>query len=123
MRYKLDWCYKFYDLNILGCFSEIGSEHGKSVFLLLSKIKAVPSLEAQKDMVKWVLQVGNFFKSIPTFYYISSQNNAHIVHLHLTAYLFSCQMFEIVKCLRDKSSPSASTSIEATKPEEVKLNN
>uniref|UniRef100_A0AAQ4NNA1 E3 ubiquitin-protein ligase n=1 Tax=Gasterosteus aculeatus aculeatus TaxID=481459 RepID=A0AAQ4NNA1_GASAC len=34
----------------------IGSEHGKSVFLLLSKIKAVPSLEAQKDMVKWVLQ-------------------------------------------------------------------
>lgn len=38
----------------------IGSEHGKSVFLLLSKIKAVPSLEAQKDMVKWVLQVGSY---------------------------------------------------------------
>uniref|UniRef100_A0A671WAZ7 E3 ubiquitin-protein ligase n=1 Tax=Sparus aurata TaxID=8175 RepID=A0A671WAZ7_SPAAU len=62
---------------------KIGSEHGKSVFLLLSKIKSVPSLEAQKDMVKWVLQ-----------------------------------MFEIVKCLREKSSPTASMSVEATKPEE-----
>ncbi|XP_073339559.1 E3 ubiquitin-protein ligase UBR1 isoform X1 [Pagrus major] len=62
---------------------KIGSEHGKSVFLLLSKIKAVPSLEAQKDMVKWVLQ-----------------------------------MFEIIKCLREKSSPTASMSVEATKPEE-----
>uniref|UniRef100_A0A7N6ALT7 E3 ubiquitin-protein ligase n=1 Tax=Anabas testudineus TaxID=64144 RepID=A0A7N6ALT7_ANATE len=38
-------------------------------------IKAIPSLEAQKDMVKWVLQ-----------------------------------MFEIVKCLREKSSPAASMS-------------
>uniref|UniRef100_A0A7N8XEN9 E3 ubiquitin-protein ligase n=1 Tax=Mastacembelus armatus TaxID=205130 RepID=A0A7N8XEN9_9TELE len=28
-----------------------------SVFLLLSKIKGLPSLEAQKDMVKWLLQV------------------------------------------------------------------
>uniref|UniRef100_A0A8P4KKJ6 E3 ubiquitin-protein ligase n=1 Tax=Dicentrarchus labrax TaxID=13489 RepID=A0A8P4KKJ6_DICLA len=62
---------------------KIGSEHGKSVFLLLSKIKAVPSLEAQKDMIKWVLQ-----------------------------------MFEIVKCLREKSSPTASMSMETTKPEE-----
>ncbi|XP_071354990.1 E3 ubiquitin-protein ligase UBR1 isoform X2 [Trachinotus anak] len=62
----------------------IGSEHGKSVFLLLSKIKTLPSLEAQKDMVKWVLQ-----------------------------------MFEIVKCLREKSSPTASMSVETTtKPEE-----
>ncbi|KAI3367729.1 hypothetical protein L3Q82_026576 [Scortum barcoo] len=62
---------------------KIGSEHGKSVFLLLSKIKTVPSLEAQKDMVKWLLQ-----------------------------------MFEVVKCLREKSSPSASMSVETTKPEE-----
>uniref|UniRef100_A0A8D3CR77 E3 ubiquitin-protein ligase n=1 Tax=Scophthalmus maximus TaxID=52904 RepID=A0A8D3CR77_SCOMX len=46
-------------------------------------IKALPSLEAQKDMVKWVLQ-----------------------------------MFEIVKCLREKSSPTASMSVETTKPEE-----
>ncbi|KAK7904739.1 hypothetical protein WMY93_017346 [Mugilogobius chulae] len=61
----------------------IGSEQGKSVFLLLSKIKAVPSLEAQKDMIKWVLQ-----------------------------------MFEIVKCLREKSSPAASMSVETAKPEE-----
>lgn len=55
-RYKLVWFCE------LGCASSvlpgIGSEHGKSVFLLLSKIKALPSLEAQKDMVKWVLQVG-----------------------------------------------------------------
>ncbi|XP_068608567.1 E3 ubiquitin-protein ligase UBR1 [Brachionichthys hirsutus] len=62
---------------------KIGSEHGKSVFILLSKIKAVPSLNAQKDIVKWVLQ-----------------------------------MFEIVKCLREKSSPSASMSTETTRPEE-----
>uniref|UniRef100_A0A3B5ANA7 E3 ubiquitin-protein ligase n=1 Tax=Stegastes partitus TaxID=144197 RepID=A0A3B5ANA7_9TELE len=62
---------------------KIGSEHGKSVFLLLSKIKALPSLEAQKDMVKWVLQ-----------------------------------MFEIVKCLREKSSPAVPMSMETTKPEE-----
>ncbi|TNN84157.1 E3 ubiquitin-protein ligase UBR1 [Liparis tanakae] len=61
----------------------IGSEHGKSVFALLSKIKTVPSLDAQKDMVKWVLQ-----------------------------------MFEIVKCLREKSSPTASMSVDTTKPEE-----
>uniref|UniRef100_A0A671W5G1 E3 ubiquitin-protein ligase n=1 Tax=Sparus aurata TaxID=8175 RepID=A0A671W5G1_SPAAU len=64
-------------------FSLKARKHGKSVFLLLSKIKSVPSLEAQKDMVKWVLQ-----------------------------------MFEIVKCLREKSSPTASMSVEATKPEE-----
>lgn len=36
----------------------MGAERGKSVFLLLSKIKTLPSLEAQKDMIKWVLQVG-----------------------------------------------------------------
>ncbi|XP_026159837.1 E3 ubiquitin-protein ligase UBR1 isoform X2 [Mastacembelus armatus] len=61
----------------------IGSEQGCSVFLLLSKIKGLPSLEAQKDMVKWLLQ-----------------------------------MFEIVKCLREKSSPTASMSMETSKPEE-----
>ncbi|XP_028250959.1 E3 ubiquitin-protein ligase UBR1 isoform X2 [Parambassis ranga] len=61
----------------------IGSEHGTSVFLLLSKIIALPSLEAQKDMVKWVLQ-----------------------------------MFEIVKCLREKSSPPMSMNMETSKPEE-----
>lgn len=38
-------------------FPEIGSEHGKSVFHMLSRLKEVPSLEAQKDMVKWLLQV------------------------------------------------------------------
>ncbi|XP_072221538.1 E3 ubiquitin-protein ligase UBR1 [Leuresthes tenuis] len=61
----------------------IGSEQGKSVILLLSKIKALPSLEAQKDMVTWLLQ-----------------------------------MFEIVKCLREKSSPTVSESMEMSKPEE-----
>uniref|UniRef100_A0A4W6FB22 E3 ubiquitin-protein ligase n=1 Tax=Lates calcarifer TaxID=8187 RepID=A0A4W6FB22_LATCA len=64
-------------------FSLKARKQSKSVFLLLSKIKALPSLEAQKDMVKWVLQ-----------------------------------MFEIVKCLREKSSPTASMSVETTKPEE-----
>lgn len=39
------------------CFPEIGSEHGKSLFNMLSRIKDVPSLEAQKDMMKWLLQV------------------------------------------------------------------
>uniref|UniRef100_A0AAQ5ZJW9 E3 ubiquitin-protein ligase n=1 Tax=Amphiprion ocellaris TaxID=80972 RepID=A0AAQ5ZJW9_AMPOC len=63
-------------------FSLKARKHGKSVFLLLYKIKALPSLEAQKDMVKWVLQ-----------------------------------MFEIVKCLREKSSPTVPMSME-TKPEE-----
>lgn len=29
-------------------------------------------------------------------------------------------MFEMVKCLREKSSPTASMSVETTKPEEVK---
>lgn len=62
---------------------KIDSEHSKSLFVLLSKIMAVPSLEAQKDMIKWVLR-----------------------------------MFEIVKCLREKSSPTASVSMETTKPEE-----
>lgn len=38
-------------------FPEIGSEHGKSVFNMLSRVKDVPSLEAQKDMMKWLLQV------------------------------------------------------------------
>ncbi|XP_007553185.1 E3 ubiquitin-protein ligase UBR1 isoform X1 [Poecilia formosa] len=61
----------------------VGSEHGKSLFLLLSKIKALPSLEAQKDLVKWLLQ-----------------------------------MFEIVKCIREKSSPTVSVSMDTTKPEE-----
>ncbi|KAM4541816.1 E3 ubiquitin-protein ligase UBR1 [Odontesthes bonariensis] len=61
----------------------IGAEQGKSVILLLSKIKALPSLEAQKDMVTWLLQ-----------------------------------MFEIVKCLREKSSPTVSVSMEMSKPEE-----
>uniref|UniRef100_A0AAV2JE81 E3 ubiquitin-protein ligase n=1 Tax=Knipowitschia caucasica TaxID=637954 RepID=A0AAV2JE81_KNICA len=68
-----------FDFSLKAC----SSEHGKSVFLLLSKIKAVPSLEAQKDMIKWLLQ-----------------------------------MFEMVKCLREKSSPAASVSMETAKPEE-----
>ncbi|XP_061600229.1 E3 ubiquitin-protein ligase UBR1 [Cololabis saira] len=61
----------------------VGSEHGKSVFLLLSKTKALPSLEAQKDTIKWLLQ-----------------------------------MFEVIKCLREKSSPTASVTMDTSKPEE-----
>uniref|UniRef100_A0A8C9WAF7 E3 ubiquitin-protein ligase n=1 Tax=Scleropages formosus TaxID=113540 RepID=A0A8C9WAF7_SCLFO len=36
---------------------DIGSEHGKSLFDFLSKLKGLPSLEAQKDMIQWTLQV------------------------------------------------------------------
>ncbi|XP_066551068.1 E3 ubiquitin-protein ligase UBR1 isoform X2 [Amia ocellicauda] len=60
-----------------------GSEHGKSLLHLLGRLKGLPPLEAQKDMIKWNLQ-----------------------------------MFEIVKCLREKSSPSSSTSVDHAKPEE-----
>lgn len=42
---------------VLFCFAAVGSENGKSLFLLLSKIKSLPSLEAQKDLIKWLLQV------------------------------------------------------------------
>ncbi|XP_005724070.1 E3 ubiquitin-protein ligase UBR1 [Pundamilia nyererei] len=70
-----------FDFSLKACL--MGAEHGKSVFLLLSKIKTLPSLEAQKDMIKWVLQ-----------------------------------MFEVVKCLRENSSPTVSMSMETAKPEE-----
>ncbi|KAJ7990733.1 hypothetical protein DPEC_G00289980 [Dallia pectoralis] len=63
---------------------KIGSEHGKSVLHLLSKMKSLPSLEAQKDMIKWLLQ-----------------------------------MFEVVRCLREKSSPAACMSMEPYKSEEI----
>ncbi|KAG7466311.1 hypothetical protein MATL_G00163480 [Megalops atlanticus] len=60
-----------------------GSEHMKSLFQFLSKLKALPALEAQKDMIQWTLQ-----------------------------------MFETIKCLREKSSPPTSMSVDHTKPEE-----
>uniref|UniRef100_A0AAY4AXF0 E3 ubiquitin-protein ligase n=1 Tax=Denticeps clupeoides TaxID=299321 RepID=A0AAY4AXF0_9TELE len=60
-----------------------GSEYGKTLFHLLSKMKSLDSLEAQKDMILWTLQ-----------------------------------MFDTVKCLREDSSPTASMSDEQTKPEE-----
>ncbi|XP_017331926.1 E3 ubiquitin-protein ligase UBR1 [Ictalurus punctatus] len=62
---------------------KVGSDHGKSLFHFLSKIKSHPSLEAHNDMINWTLQ-----------------------------------MFEIVKCLREKSSPSASCAAHQTKAEE-----
>ncbi|KAI4878590.1 hypothetical protein NFI96_016707 [Prochilodus magdalenae] len=61
----------------------VGSDRGKSLFLFLSKMKTLPSLEAQKDMISWLLQ-----------------------------------MFEIVKCLREKSCPSAVCAVDQVKPEE-----
>ncbi|RXN10461.1 E3 ubiquitin- ligase UBR1 [Labeo rohita] len=60
-----------------------GSEYGKSLFHFLSKMKTLPSLEAQKDMITWNLQ-----------------------------------MFEVVKCLREKSGPVASFSVDHSKSEE-----
>ncbi|KAM8834217.1 E3 ubiquitin-protein ligase UBR1 isoform 1-T1 [Synchiropus picturatus] len=70
-----------FDFSLKAC--RVGSEHNKSVFHLLSKIKVLPSLEGQKDTVKWILQ-----------------------------------MFELVKCVREKSFPSSSMSVESSKPEE-----
>ncbi|XP_056623407.1 E3 ubiquitin-protein ligase UBR1 isoform X2 [Triplophysa dalaica] len=63
---------------------KIGSEHGKSLFHFLSKMKSLPSLEAQKDMITWNLQ-----------------------------------MFEVVKCLREKSGPVVSFPIHQSKSEEL----
>ncbi|KAG7277883.1 hypothetical protein CRUP_036283 [Coryphaenoides rupestris] len=60
----------------------IGSEHSKSVFQLLTKIKSLPALEGHTDMVKWILK-----------------------------------MFETMKCLRDKSSPTASVSMDTSQAE------
>lgn len=36
---------------------EVGSDHGKSLFHFLSKMKSHPSLEAHNDMINWTLQV------------------------------------------------------------------
>lgn len=36
---------------------EFGSDHGKSLFHFLSKMKSRPSLEAHNDMINWTLQV------------------------------------------------------------------
>ncbi|KAK3538210.1 hypothetical protein QTP70_033114 [Hemibagrus guttatus] len=61
---------------------KVGTDHGKSLFHFLSKMKLHPSIEAHNDMINWTLQ-----------------------------------MFEIVKCLREKSSPSASCAADQTKAE------
>ncbi|RVE57238.1 hypothetical protein OJAV_G00213940 [Oryzias javanicus] len=61
----------------------VGSEQENSVFHLLSKIKTLPSIDAQKDMIIWLLQ-----------------------------------MFDIIKCLRENSSPTVSMATESAKPEE-----
>ncbi|CAL8295698.1 unnamed protein product [Arctogadus glacialis] len=60
----------------------LGSEHSKSVFQLLTKVKSLPALEGHSDMVKWILQ-----------------------------------MFESVKCHREKNCPTASVSMDTSKPE------
>ncbi|XP_016431806.1 E3 ubiquitin-protein ligase UBR1-like [Sinocyclocheilus rhinocerous] len=60
-----------------------GSEHGKSLFHFLTRIKSLPSLKAQNDMIMWNLQ-----------------------------------MFEVVKCLREKSGPVASFSVDHSTLEE-----
>ncbi|MCJ8736842.1 hypothetical protein PDJAM_G00016990 [Pangasius djambal] len=62
---------------------KVGSDHGKSLFHFLSKMKSYPSLDAHNDMINWTLQ-----------------------------------MFEIVKCFREKSIPSASCAADQIKAEE-----
>lgn len=79
---------RFCFVNFFSLFTEIGSEHGKSVFLLLSKIKAVPSLEAQKDMVKWVLQVrcsSQFLVCIFHFQHASRSVRVNFVNFSMCA--------------------------------------
>ncbi|XP_051578839.1 E3 ubiquitin-protein ligase UBR1 isoform X1 [Myxocyprinus asiaticus] len=41
-----------------------GSEHGKSLFHFLNKMKSLPSLEAQKDMIAWNLQMFEVVKCL-----------------------------------------------------------
>uniref|UniRef100_A0A8C1LG20 E3 ubiquitin-protein ligase n=1 Tax=Cyprinus carpio TaxID=7962 RepID=A0A8C1LG20_CYPCA len=41
-----------------------GSEHGKSLFHFLTKIKSLPSLKAQNDMITWNLQCVVFAQSV-----------------------------------------------------------
>uniref|UniRef100_H2ZUK3 E3 ubiquitin-protein ligase n=1 Tax=Latimeria chalumnae TaxID=7897 RepID=H2ZUK3_LATCH len=60
------------------------STNVQSIMMLLEKIRTVPQLEAQKDMVNWTLQ-----------------------------------MFDTVKCLREKSFPPQASSSEVPKPEET----
>uniref|UniRef100_A0A8C9W452 E3 ubiquitin-protein ligase n=1 Tax=Scleropages formosus TaxID=113540 RepID=A0A8C9W452_SCLFO len=50
-------CESFYLGKVSFFLLDIGSEHGKSLFDFLSKLKGLPSLEAQKDMIQWTLQV------------------------------------------------------------------
>lgn len=45
-------------------FSETGSEHGKSLFHFLNKMKSLPSLEAQNDMITWNLQVWRWLLNV-----------------------------------------------------------
>uniref|UniRef100_A0A4W6FBI0 E3 ubiquitin-protein ligase n=1 Tax=Lates calcarifer TaxID=8187 RepID=A0A4W6FBI0_LATCA len=78
--------------------ARIGSEQSKSVFLLLSKIKALPSLEAQKDMVKWVLQVGYF------------------CHIHIYIYIYIC-----VCVAQDKEKAERKRKAEAAKLHRQKI--
>uniref|UniRef100_A0A8C4ZAZ9 E3 ubiquitin-protein ligase n=1 Tax=Gadus morhua TaxID=8049 RepID=A0A8C4ZAZ9_GADMO len=47
--------------------ARLGSEHSKSVFQLLTKVKSLPALEGHSDMVKWILQVTmNRPKALPS---------------------------------------------------------
>lgn len=46
-----------FNLLVVHFFTEVGSDHGKSLFHFLSKIKSHPSLEAHNDMINWTLQV------------------------------------------------------------------
>lgn len=52
--------FSVFDVLVFGVFLGIGSEHGKSLFHILTKLMSLAALEAQKDMIKWTLQVGAF---------------------------------------------------------------
>ena len=81
-----------------GPFLGLGSEHSKSVFQLLTKVKSLPALEGHSDMVKWILQVSSWsFRSHRSH----THTHTHTLHGFSTAglcfYLSGCWS---ARCLR-----------------------
>uniref|UniRef100_A0A673YNG6 E3 ubiquitin-protein ligase n=1 Tax=Salmo trutta TaxID=8032 RepID=A0A673YNG6_SALTR len=88
----------------------IGSEHRKSVFHLLSKMTALPSLEAQKDMIKWTLQI------VPDKDKAERKRKAEAAKLHrqkIMAQMSAMQknFIESHKMLYDNILPSSTSSL------------
>lgn len=86
-------------------FPEIGSDHGKSVFNMLSRVKDVPSLEAQKDMMKWLLQVNLPFVSYRSIHFWPVHFQIIFIQWENYFYLFfHVDFFFPVRCLKLSSA-------------------